>query len=685
MRQPFAALAALALAAPTLAAAPAAEKRPLAELPYTPGLDPAAMDRTADPCVDFYQFSCGGWMKRNPIPPDQARWSVYGKLADDNRQFLWGLLEEAARLPASARSPAQQKIGDYFASCMDEAAVEREGAAPIRKDVEAILDLGSKRQIAALLGRIHPSLSDAGMGFGLGSDQDAKDATQVIGVLSAGGLALPDRDYYVKDDARSEEIRQKYVEYVARILEFLGDPPPRARQGARTVLRVETSLAKASLTRVEKRDPYRVYHRMTPAQLEALTPSFDWSAYLRAASAPRMKALNVTEPVFFLELESRLAEEPLDAWKTYLRFHLADERAPYLSRPFQRAHFEFHSAFLNGVKEERPRWKKCVAWVDRDLGEALGQVFVAKAFPPEVKAQVTDLTERVQRAMAVRLGEAAWMQGATKEAALAKLAAMRNKIGYPVRWRDYGKLRVLRGDFAGNVARSVRFETARELAKIGRPVDRDEWNMTPPTVNAYYNPQLNDMNFPAGVLLPPLWDPRMDLAPGYGNTGGTIGHELTHGFDDEGRQFDAKGNLRDWWTPEDSAEFQKRAACLSDQFARYPVVDDIKVNSKLTVGEDVADLGGAILAWMAWRDATHGQTLEPRDGLTPAQRFFVGNAQWACENETDESKRVHAVTDPHSPGTWRVNGLFANVPEFREAFACRTGQPMAPEKTCRIW
>jgi putative endopeptidase len=684
MRHVLMALAA-ALATAAAGAEPAAGQRPLAELPYTPGLDPDAMDRAADPCLDFYQFSCGGWLRRNPIPPDQASWGVYGKLADENRQFLWGILEEAARLPAARRTPAQQKTGDYFAACMDEAAVEKAGATPIRGDLAAVAGLRSKREIAALLGRLHPTLPDADMGFGLGSDQDAKDASQVIGVLSAGGLGLPDRDYYLKEDARSEEIRARYLEYVARMLELAGDAPAAAKEGARTVMRVETALAKASLTRVEKRDPYRVYHRMTPAQLQALTPSFDWSAYLRASAAPRMKVLDVTEPVFFLEVEARLAEEALDAWKTYLRFHLADARAPYLSRAFQRPHFEFHSAFLSGVKEERPRWKKCVAWVDRDLGEALGQVFVAKAFPPEVKGQVTSLTERIQRAMAVRIREATWMRDATKEAALAKLAAMRNKIGYPGRWRDYARLRVEPGDFAGNVARGASFETARQLAKIGRPVDRDEWNMTPPTVNAYYNAQMNDMNFPAGVLLPPLWDPRMDLAPGYGNTGGTIGHELTHGFDDEGRQFDAKGNLRDWWTPEDAAEFQKRAACVVDQFARYTVVDDVKVNSRLTVGEDVADLGGAILAWMAWQDATRGQDLAPVDGLTPAQRFFVGSAQWACQNDTPEVLRIRAVTDPHSPARWRVNGLFANMLEFREAFACKAGQPMAPEKTCRVW
>lgn len=673
---------ALVLALPGLAAR-AGEARPLGALPYTPGLDPAAMDRGQDPCVDFYAFACGGWLKRNPIPPDEARWSVYSKLSDENRQLLWGLLEEAART-AAPRGEAQRLTGDYFAACMDEAAVERAGAAPLERELRQIRAVRSKRELAPLLGRLHPSLGGE-LAFDLSSEQDMKDATRVLAVLSAGGLGLPDRDYYLERDARSEGFRTRYLAYVEQLLGLSGEAPEAARAGARTVLRLETALARASLTRVEKRDPYRLYHRMTPRQLQALTPSFDWTAYLAAAGARRTQALNVSEPVFFLELEARLAGEPLAAWRTYLTARLADARAPYLSRPFQQAHFAFHEAFLNGVKEERPRWKRCVAWVDRDLGEALGRVFVARTFSPSVKAQVEDLTRRVERAMERRLADTPWMAPATRRAALQKLGLMRNKIGYPARWRDYRRLRVDRGDLAGNVARAARFETARQLGKVGRPVDRDEWSMTAPTVNAYYDPQLNDLNFPAGVLLPPLWDPRLDLAPGYGNTGGTIGHELTHGFDDEGRLFDGRGNLRDWWTAEDAAEFEKRTACLVEQFGRYPVVDDVKVNSRLTVGEDVADLGGATLAWLAWQEATRGEKLEPRDGLTPAQRFFVGSAQWACENETDEAKRLRAVTDPHSPAKWRVDGLFANMPEFREAFRCAVGQPMAPAHTCRVW
>jgi putative endopeptidase len=673
----------LAAAAPAAPAAPIPAERPLTSLPYTPGLDPAAMDRSKDPCVDFFAYTCGGWVKANPIPPDQASWSVYAKLADENRQLLWGLLEQAGR-GGPTRTPSEVKIGDYFASCMDEAAVDRAAATPLAKDLAAIAALRSKRELPALVGRLQPGLED-GLVFGLGSEQDAKDATQVIATLAAGGLGLPDRDYYLKDDARSEEIRKRYATYVADVLRLAGDAPAAAEEGAASVVRLETALAKATLSRVEKRDPYRVYHRMAPAQVQALAPALRFDELRAASGAPRFRVVNVTEPAFLVEVETRLEEEPLATWRSYLRFHLADARAPYLSRAFQEAHFAFHGAFLQGVKEERPRWKRCVAWVDRDLGEALGKVFVAKAFPAEVKPEVTRMTEGIQRAMERRLRDLPWMTEPTKRAALEKLAAVRNKIGYPARWRDYGKLAVDRRDFAGNVERALRFETARQLAKIGRPVDRDEWSMTPPTVNAYYDEHMNDINFPAGVLLPPLYDPRMDAAPGYGNTGGTIGHELTHGFDDEGRQFDAWGNLRDWWTPADARAFEERASCVVAQYGEYPVVGDVKVNSRLTIGEDVADLGGTILAYLAWKEATRGERLEAKDGLTPEQRFFVGYAQWACEDEREESKRVRAVTNPHSPGVWRVNGVVANLPEFREAFQCKAGQPMAREVPCRVW
>jgi putative endopeptidase len=673
---PFPALALLALAV--------AADRPLAELPYTPGLDPAAMDRSVDPCVDFYAYSCGGWKRRNPIPPDQSSWSVYGKTATENSQFLWGLLEAAAAKPDAERTPAERKVGDFFQACMDEKAVEAAGIRPIAVDLAAIDGLKSKAGLGTLLAGLHRFV-DGEMLFGFGSEQSYENSDEVVAWISAGGLGLPDRDHYVKDDARSREIRKAYLAHVEETLRLSGLPRGKAAEGARTVMRIETALAKASLTKVEKRDPRKIWHRTPVADLRAGAKAFGWADYLATSGAPRVEWVNVTEPAFLAELDRQLAKEPLPAWKTYLRWHLVRAAAPYLSSPFQRSSFGFYAATLRGAKEQAPRWKRCVRWTDAELGEALGQVFVARVFPPSVKADADTMVKLVQAAMARRIDALDWMSPETKKAAHEKLAAMRNKIGYPERWRDYSSVVVKRDDLAGNVARASAFETRRQLAKIGKPVDRGEWSMTPPSVNAYYNPSMNDMNFPAGVLLPPLWDPRIDLAPGYGNTGGTVGHELIHGFDDEGRQFDARGNLRDWWTEADAREFEKRARCVADQYAGYTVVDDVKINSQLTLGEDLADLAGILLAWDAWKAATAGQKLEDRDGLTPAQRFFVGNAQWACANERPEDMRLRAMTDPHSPPAWRVNGLMPNVPEFARAFGCKAGQPMVREDACRVW
>ena len=663
--------------------APSGDKRPLASLPYTPGIDVSAMDRSVDPCADLYAYSCGGWMRNNPIPPDQARWTVYDKLEDENQQYLWGLLAEAAALDPS-RTPVRRTIGDFFAACIDEDAVESVGAAPLEEPLDAIAALRSKDEIAGVLARIHLSTGGTSL-FGFGADQDPKDSEQVIAFAYAGGLGLPDRDYYVKSDPKSKETRARYEAHVRKMLELSGESSATAADGARVVLRIETALAKASLTRVEKRDPYRVYHKMKVLDLEALTPAFRWSAYLGGMGVPGVDVLNVTEPEFFKALEKRLKRDSLDDWKKYLRWHLVKDRAPYLSSAFVKENFAFYRGYLRGVKEIQPRWKRCVSWVDRDLGEALGQVFVEKTFSPELKERTLDMVRRIEAAMEARVKGLAWMSEPTKKQALAKLAGMRNKIGYPDTWRDYGALEVTRGDFVGNVTRAAAFESRRQLRKIGKPVDRNEWGMTPPTVNAYYNPSMNDINFPAGVLLPPLYDPRMDDAPNYSNTGGTIGHELIHGFDDEGRKFDAKGNLHDWWTEADGKEFEKRVSCVADQYAQYVVVDDIRINSRLTLGEDVADLGGLILAYAAWKGAEAGKTLEASDGLTPDQRFFVGFAQWACENDRDENRRLNALTNPHSPGIYRINGVVANMLEFRGAFSCKPGQPLVREQVCGVW
>jgi endothelin-converting enzyme/putative endopeptidase len=659
---------------------------PTTQLPYTPSLDPAAMDRTADPCQDLYQFSCGGWMRNNPIPGDQASWSVYGKLYQDNQRFLWGILQEAAK-PDPSRSATQQKIGDYFEACMDVDAVEAAGARPLSADLARIAGMKSVRELGPILGSIQARMATGGLFFAAGVEQDAKESSQQILALYASGLGLPDRDYYVKDDDKSKETRARYQEHVRNMLVLAGDPPDRAKAGAAAVMRIETALAKASLTRVERRDPYKVYHRTEPAKLKTLVRGFDWDGYFAALGGRPGAWVNVSEPAFFTEVGARLKAEPLNDVKTYLRWALVSAASDYLSQAFVDEDFAFYRGYLRGVKEAQPRWKKCVGWVDRDLGEALGKEFTDRVFPPQTKAKTVAMTNLIVAAMKTRIEGLDWMSAETKTQAIDKLGKVRNKVGYPDTWRDYSALQVKRGDFHGNVTRATTFEVKRQLAKIGRPVDRGEWGMTPPTVNAYYNASMNDINFPAGVLMPPLYDSRLDDAPNYGNTGSTIGHELTHGFDDEGRQFDGEGNLRDWWTQKDAEEFEKRAKCIRDQYSGYVIVDDTKINGKLTSGEDIADLGGTILAWAAWKEATRGLDLKPVDGLTPEQRFFVGLAQWACENQRAENLRVNAAINPHSPGKYRINGVVTNMPEFATAFQCPAGAALAkePERVCKVW
>jgi endothelin-converting enzyme/putative endopeptidase len=623
-------------------------------------------------------------MKNNPIPPDQASWSVYAKLADENQQFLWGILQQASDASRS-RNASEQKIGDYFQACMDEPAIEKLGAAPMQDELRDIDALKSKEDLGKYLGQEQLALRGNAMVFGFGAHQDYADANQVIAFASAGGLGLPDRDYYTKTDAKSQELREKYVTHTHKMFELLGDAPATAAIEAKTVMAMETALAQNSLTRVQRRDPYSLFHKMDRVQLKTLTPNFDWEASLDAHGVAAVQTFNVTEPEFYHEVNRLLESESLDDWKTYLRFRVAQAWAPYLSMNFQQENFDFYSRTLRGVNEMEPRWKRCVRWVDRDLGEAMGQVFVARTFGPEVKASTLKMTREIEAAMEDDLKDLPWMGAATKQQALAKLHTIVNKIGYPDKGRDYSSLDIMRDDFVGNVRRSAVFEWKRQLAKIGKPVDRGEWGMTPPTVNAYYSSQMNDINFPAGVLQPPLFDPKMDDAPNYGNTGGTIGHELTHGFDDEGRKFDARGNLRDWWTKDDAAQFDDRIACVRDQYAQYIVVDDIHINSKLTSGEDVADLGGTLLAYIAWKNATKGEDLKPIDGFTPDQRFFIGYGQWACENDRPEDLRLHAMTDPHSPGRYRVNGIVSDMPQFQQAFHCKPGQPMVRSKMCRVW
>jgi putative endopeptidase len=659
-------------------------------LPYSPSLDISSMDKSVDPCVDLYRYSCGGWQKKNPIPPDQTSWSVYAKLYQDNLIFLRGMLEQAAQ-PNEQRNAVTQKIGDFYAACMDESAVEKRGLSAIQPQLDAIAQIGSAKELTPVVARLQLTYSgysyNSSMLFAAGSIQDPDDSEHVIADVDQGGLGMPDRDYYIKDDAKSKETRERYLQHVQKIFELIGDNPVAARKNAETVMRLETAMAKASLSRVERRDPHKLVHKMKVADLAQLAPNFDWIAYYREMKYPDFAILNVDAPEFIKELNRLLSSEPIDSWKTYLRFHVADASSPYLSAKFVEENFEFYRKYLRGATEMQPRWKRCVQYTDYDLGEALGQVYVAKVFSPELKQSTLDMVRGIEDAMGQRIRALDWMSPETKQQALIKLAGIRNKIGYPDKWRDYSSVTIVRDDFAGNVERAHQFETRRDINKIGKPIDRGEWDMSAPTVDADYNPQMNDINFPAGVLQPPLYDPKMDDAPNYGDTGGTIGHELTHGFDDEGSQFDAKGNLKDWWTKEDRVKFDARTKCVADQYSGYISVEDVHVNGELTLGENVADLGGEILAYMAWKDATKDKHLQPIDGLTPEQRFFIGFAQWDCANERPEDMRVRAMTDPHSPARYRINGVVVNMPDFAEAFSCKAGQPMVKPaaNVCRIW
>jgi putative endopeptidase len=645
-----------------------------------PVLDVQSMDTNVDPCTDFFAYSCGGWMKKNPIPPDQSSWSVYSKLEDDNKAILREILESAAT-PAPDRDATKQKIGDYYAACMDEKAINAAAIKPLQPVLDQIQQLRSHRAIADIAAVMVYNNAL----FRFRSDQDFKDSTQVIAEVDQGGIGLPDRDYYLKTDAASVEIRKKYIAHLQKMFALLGDKPGLASEEAQTVVRIETALAKASLTRVERRDPPKLYHKMTVEQLIALSPSFRWKTYFSKVGLRSLETLNVETPEFFKALNTELTNETLASWKIYLRWHLINANAPFLSSDFVNADFDFYGKTLQGAQQLEPRWKRCVGYVDNDLGEALGQVYVKKNFSPEAKQRAQKMVKEIEDAMGQDIESLSWMTPTTKQSALEKLHAVANKVGYPDKWRDYGTLTIARDDEMGNVLRAREFEFHRQLAKIGKPVDRGEWEMTPPTVNAYYDPQLNDINFPAGVLQPPLFDVNSDAAPNFGDTGSTIGHELTHGFDDEGRQFDANGNLRDWWTADDAKAFDQRASCISDQYSQYVILDDIKINGKLTLGEDVADLGGVILAHMAWQEDTKNQTLEPLEGFTPEQRFFIAYGQSWCSDTRDETKRLRATIDPHSPDKYRANGVVSNLPEFQEAFHCKAGAPMVRENRCRVW
>ncbi len=654
-------------------------------------IDPASMDTSADPCVDFYAYSCGGWMKSNPIPPDQAAWSVYSKLQEQNRANVRQILEAAA--VATQRSATDQKIGDYYATCMDEKAIEAAGLEPLRGDLKRIDGIASMKDMADYLARFHPQ--DLGIYFGQSAlfssnaEQDAKNSTETIAAVDQGGLGLPDREYYLKTDARSEQMRKDYAAHVQKMFELLGGTPEAAAANAQVVLRIETALAKGAMTELARRDPAAVYHRMTRAELAALAPSFPWERYFAGLGLSQVSSLNIAAPEFFKAMDAELKSEGLPAWKTYLRWHQLHAQARWLPDAFVQEDFDFYGRKLTGARELQPRWKRCVRYEDRALGEAVGQAYVARYFSGDAKERALKMVRSVEAAMDRDIRQLPWMTDATKQQALAKLKLVVNKVGYPDRWRDYSALNIIRGDALGNGERSNSFEFLRQLAKIGKPLVRGEWYLAPDAVNANYNAQMNDINFPAGVLQPPLFDPLADEAANYGQTGATIGHELTHGFDDEGRQFDGEGNLRDWWTAADAKEFEQRAACIAKQYSAYTAVDDVKVDGELTLGENVADLGGLFLAYSAWEEAVGGKKLaagvKDIDGLTPAQRFFVAYAQGWCSNQRPELERMRAATDPHAPERYRANGVVSNLPEFQKAFSCKPGAPMVHTPACRVW
>ena len=646
------------------------------------GFSTANMDTTANPCVDFYQYACGTWMSNNPIPADQSAWSNWSIVADRNRTILRGILEKASANDPK-RSAVEQKIGDFYASCMDEPAINTLGSQPLVPELRRIDAIQSRGAIMAEIPRLQ--LQGADVLFSFTSEPDPKDSTRMIADADQGGLGLPERDYYFRTDAKSVQTRRQYVEHVQKMLQLLGEAPAKAASDAQAILRIETQLAQGSLDEVARRNPQNTTHQMTVQQLASLAPGIDWPKYFAALNTPAFSGLNVAAPDFFKSVNAVLTENTIADLKTYLRWRLVHAEAPLLAKAFLDEHFHFYGQILTGVKELQPRWKRCVEAADGDLGFALGQKYVEQVFPPAAKARVLGMVRQIEAMLGDDVETLGWMTPATKQQALIKLKAVEANIGYPDKWRDYSSVRIVRGDAVGNDQRATEFEVHRELNKIGQPVDRREWFMTPPTVNAYYYPPENTINFPAGVLQPPFFNQKMDAAVNYGAIGSVMGHELTHGFDDQGRQYDAQGNLRNWWTPQDAAEFEKRAECFIKEYSAYAPVDDVHLNGKLTLGENTADNGGVRLAFMALMKSLEGKPQPKIDGFTPQQRFFLAWGQAWCENARPERMRLLAQTDPHSPARDRVNGVLGNMPEFRDAFACHAGQPMIHAPACRVW
>jgi putative endopeptidase len=663
------------------AQAPASASAP-ASVPKSVRFSADMLDKSIDPCNDFYAYACSKWQEQNPIPADRSSWGRFNELAERGEYILKDILEKAA-VERKDRTAIEQKIGDYYGSCMDEAAIEKKGAEPLHADLEAIAAMKSKKDVTAEIARLHREGVNAL--FEMGSGSDFKDASHIIADVDQGGMGLPERDYYFRKDEKSEDLRNKYVVHVQKMLELLGDAPEKAAAEAQKVMEIETGLANGALDVVSRRDPNKRYHKMTRAELEALSPDVAWEQYFYELGAPSFINLNVANPAFMKSMNALLSSVSLDDWKTYLRWHVVHANAEALPKRFDDENFEFFSKALQGTKEQPPRWKRCVRAVNSDLGEAVGQAYVAATFGAEGKERTLKMVNTIEASLREDIKSLPWMTETTKTRALEKLTAITNRIGYTDKWRDYTNYKVVRGDVFGNSQRGNLFQFAHDMEKIGKPLDKGEWPYPPPTVNASYNPLQNNITFPAGILQPPFYDNQADDAMNFGGIGAVVGHELTHGFDDQGRQFDPQGNLNDWWTKEDADEFKKRTKCVVDQYSSFTAIDDVKVNGELTLGENTADNGGMRVAYMALLASMKGTEPSSIDGLTAQQRFFLGWANVWCQNRRDAVSRLAAQTDPHSPGKNRVNGVVSNMPEFREAYHCAADAPMVSKNACRVW
>jgi endothelin-converting enzyme/putative endopeptidase len=648
----------------------------------SPGFDSAAIDRSANACVDFYQYACGNWTAANPIPADQSRWGRFDALQERNQQILRQILEKAA-VTSATRTPIEQKIGDYYTACMDEATIQSKGTAGVKPVLDRIAGIKDRAAVTdAMIELFRLGFSPL---FRFGPSPDAKNSKEMIGDLDQGGMGLPDRDYYLKTDEKSVELRRQYVAHVQKMFELTGVPDAEAARRAEAVLAIETELAKGALDRVARRDPSKLYHIMTLREIESSSPGFGWAKFFPGIGAAKMQRLNVDVPDFVKSVEAVVSKTSLEDLQAYLTWNVLHEASAAMPAPFEQESFNFFRKTLQGAKEMRPRWKRCVDLTDNQLPDALGRRFVETTLGEEGMRRTHAMVGEIEKAMADDLRSLDWMTAKTKQQAELKLHGVLNKIGTVEKWQTYDTVNIVRDDAFGNFERANRFEVQRQLAKIGKPVDKKEWEMSQPTVNAYYEPQQNNINFPAGILQPPFYDNAMDDAVNYGAIGAVIGHELTHAFDDEGRQFDVKGNLRDWWTPADAKAFDERAACLVNEYGGFTVIDNIKINGKLTLGENTADNGGVRLAYMALMDHLGGKEPPARDGFSASQRFFLGFAQVWCESRRPEFSRLRAQTDPHSPGNFRVNGVVRNMPEFQKAFGCAANQPMVGHPACRVW